>query len=45
MRTRRVDLTAQQLLSQNISEAIIDKHNHARDAMKYLLTSHPDCAG
>lgn len=42
MRTRRVKLTAQQLLSRNTSEAIIDKDNHARDAMKYNLMSHPE---
>jgi hypothetical protein len=42
MRTRRVKLTAQQLLSRNASEAIIDKDNHARDAMKYMLMSHPE---
>jgi hypothetical protein len=42
MRTRRVKLTAQQLLSRNLAEAIIDKDNHARDAMKYLLMSHPE---
>jgi len=42
MRTRRVKLTAQQLLSRNASEAIVDKHNHARDACKYTLLSHPE---
>jgi hypothetical protein len=42
MRTKRVKLTAQQLLSRNTSEAIVDKDNHARDAMKYLLMSHPE---
>jgi hypothetical protein len=42
MRARRVKLTAQQLLSRNTSEAIIDKDNHARDAMKYVLMSHPE---
>lgn len=42
MRTRRVKLTAQQLLSRNTSEAIVDKDNHARDAMKYLIMSHPE---
>jgi hypothetical protein len=42
MRTRRVKLTAQQLLSRNTSEAIVDKDNHARDAMKYVLMSHPE---
>lgn len=42
MRTRRVKLTAQQLLTRNISEAIVDKDNHARDAMKYIVMSHPE---
>jgi len=42
MRTRRVKLTAQQLLSRNASEAILDKDNHARDACKYILMSHPE---
>jgi len=42
MRTRRVKLSAQQLLSRNASEAIIDKDNHARDAMKYVMMSSPD---
>src|SRR5205807_6048955 len=42
MRARRVKLTAQQLLSRNASEAIVDKHNHARDACKYTLLSHPE---
>jgi hypothetical protein len=42
MRTRRVKLSAQQLLSRNIAEAIIDKDNHARDYMKYVLMSHPE---
>jgi hypothetical protein len=42
MRTRRAKLTAQQLLSRNSSEAIIDKDNHARDAMKCVLMSHPE---
>jgi hypothetical protein len=42
MRTRRQKLTAQQLLSRNASEAIVDKDNHARDAMKYLIMSQPE---
>lgn len=42
MVARRVKLTAQQLLSRNTSEAIVDKDNHARDAMKYLLMSQPE---
>jgi hypothetical protein len=41
MRTRRVKLSAQQLLSRNASEAIVDKDNHARDAMKYVIMSLP----
>jgi hypothetical protein len=44
MRARRVKLTAQQLLSRNISEALVDKDNHARDAMKYQVMSHPEPA-
>ena len=42
MRSRRVQSTAQQLLTRNASEAIVDKDNHARDAMKYILMSHPE---
>src|SRR5581483_10256529 len=42
MNTRRVKLSAQQLLHRNVSEAIVDKDNHARDAMKYHLMSHPE---
>ena len=42
MRTRRQKLTGQQLLSRNVSEAIVDKDNHARDAMKYLIMSLPE---
>jgi hypothetical protein len=45
MRTRRVKLSAQQLLSRNVSEAIVDKDNHARDACKYVLISQPEPAG
>jgi hypothetical protein len=44
MRTRRVKLSAQQLLSRNVSEAIVDKDNHAQDAMKYVVMSHPQPA-
>ena len=44
MRARRVKLTAQQLLSRNVSEALVDKDNHARDAMKYQIMSHPEPA-
>jgi hypothetical protein len=42
MRCRREKLSAQQLLSRNISERIVDKDNHARDAMKYVLMSLPE---
>jgi hypothetical protein len=42
MRLRREKLTAQQLLSRNTSEAIVQKDNHAWDAMKYLFMSHPE---
>lgn len=42
MRTRRQKLTAQQLLSRNTSEAIVDKDNHGRDSAKYILNSHPE---
>jgi hypothetical protein len=42
MRIRRVKLTAQQLLSRNLSEAIVDKDNHAMDACKYVVMSHPE---
>jgi hypothetical protein len=42
MRTRRVKLTAQQLLTRNAAEGIVDKDNHARDSMKYVLMSHPE---
>ena len=44
MNTRRVKLTSQQLLHRNVSEALVDKDNHARDAMKYHLMSHPEPA-
>lgn len=42
MRTRRVKLGDQQLLNRNVSEGIVDKDNHARDAMKYILMSRPE---
>ena len=44
MNTRRVQSTAQQLLHRNQSEAIVDKDNHARDAMKYHVMSHPQAS-
>ena len=42
MRTRREKLSAQQLMTRNFSEAIVDKDNHAADACKYVVMSHPD---
>lgn len=42
MRTRRVKLSAQQLLTRNAAEAIVDKDNHARDGMKYRIMSLPE---
>jgi len=42
MRCRREKLSSQQLLSRNVSERIVDKDNHARDAMKYVLMSLPE---
>lgn len=44
MRTRRRKLTAQQLMSQNPSEEIIDKDDHARDCLKYVVMSLPEPA-
>ena len=43
-RTRRETLTAQQLLTRNASEAIVQKDDHARDACKYILLSYPEPA-
>jgi hypothetical protein len=42
MRSRRVKLSAQQLMSRNLSEALVDKDNHAVDACKYVVMSHPE---
>jgi hypothetical protein len=42
MRCRREKLSAQQRLGRNVSERIVDKDNHARDAMKYVLMSWPE---
>jgi hypothetical protein len=33
---------AQQQLSRNTSEAIVDKDDHARDAMKYFVMTQPE---
>src|SRR5262250_2403283 len=41
MRTRREQLTAAQLMRKNPTEAIVDKDNHLRDALKYILLSLP----
>ncbi len=41
-RTRRELLTAQQLLTRNTSEAIVQKDDHVRDACKYVLLSHAE---
>jgi len=42
LRCRREKLSAHQLMSRNVSERIVDKDNHARDAMKYVLMSLPE---
>ena len=38
-RARREQLSAQQLLTSNVSERVVDKdsHNHLRDRLKYLV--------
>jgi hypothetical protein len=41
MRTRREQLSASQLMRKNPTEAIVDKDNHLRDALKYILLSLP----
>ena len=41
MRTRREQLSAAQQMRKNPSEAIVDKDNHLRDALKYILLSLP----
>jgi len=40
-RTRREQLSASQLMWKNPTEAIVDKDNHLRDALKYVLLSLP----
>ena len=40
-RARREQLSAQQLLTRNVSERVADKHNHLRDCLKYLVLSLP----
>ena len=41
MHTRREQLSAPQLMSKNPNEGIVDKDNHLRDALKYILLSLP----
>lgn len=43
-RARREQLSAQQLLTRNVSERIVDKDNHLRDCLKYLVLSLPATA-
>ena len=42
-RAPREQLSAQQLLTRNVSERVVDKdnHNHLRDCLKYLVLSLP----
>ena len=40
-RARREQLSAQQLLTRNVSERVVDKDNHLRDCLKYLVVSLP----
>ena len=41
MRVKRAELSDRQLTTRNPTEAIVDKDNHARDAMKYMLMLQP----
>jgi len=41
-RARREELSATQLESKNPSEKIVDKDNHLRDCLKYIVLSLPD---
>src|SRR5947209_8348374 len=43
-RARRQELTAAQLVTRNPTEKIVDKDNHLRDALKYLVLSMPEPA-
>lgn len=43
-RARREELTPQQLTKKNPSEKIVDKENHLRDCLKYLVLTEPDPA-
>ncbi len=42
MRTRREKLSAQQLLTRNVSEGMVGKDNHATATCKYIVMSHPE---
>jgi hypothetical protein len=43
-RTRRAESTPNQLATKNPTEKIIDKDNHLRDCLKYLLLAMPNPA-
>lgn len=43
-RARRAELTATQLQTRNPTEAIVDKDNHLRDCLKYMILSLPEPA-
>ena len=43
-RTRRAESTPSQLAAKNPTEKIIDKDNHLRDCLKYLLLTMPNPA-
>lgn len=43
-RTRRAELTPVQLTNRNPTEKIVDKDNHLRDCLKYLVLALPDPA-
>ena len=43
-RARREELTATQLQNKNPSEKIVDKDNHLRDCLKYLVLTLPEPA-
>jgi hypothetical protein len=43
-RTRRAELTATQLMVKNPTEKIVDKDNHLRDCLKYIVLSLPEPA-
>src|SRR5205807_801344 len=43
-RTRREELSSAQLVRRNPTERIVDKDNHLRDALKYMVLSLPEPA-